>query len=180
MNYIDVTICQLFALLLFVHLFFLIGTRKKRNDIADVAWGLGFVLLAVVGTIHNPNTKTIIVLVLLMFWGFRLARHIFNRFRSHKEEDMRYQEFRKAWGSRQVLGAYFKVYLLQGFSLILVAMPILVLARFSDNSFSFINMIGVALWLFGFVFEVVADKQLKDFVKDKKPGQIMKNGLWSY
>ena len=34
--------------------------KKKRNDIADVAWGLGFILLATIGVIANYNFKTLV------------------------------------------------------------------------------------------------------------------------
>jgi steroid 5-alpha reductase family enzyme len=40
---------------------------------------------------------------------------------------------------------------------------------------------GIALWLFGFVFESVGDYQLKKFLSDpRNRGKIMQEGLWKY
>ena len=43
MNYYLVLALLLFA---YMSLWFVISLIKKRNDVADVAWGLGFVLMA--------------------------------------------------------------------------------------------------------------------------------------
>jgi steroid 5-alpha reductase family enzyme len=176
----DVTTIQILALLVFVHLFFIYAISKKRNDIADVAWGLGFVLLALIGVIYNYNTKTFIIFLLVSVWGIRLFSYILKKFRREKAENARYRKWRAGWGSRWILFSYLKVFLLQGFSLILVAMPILILSRFSMGDWSLVNTFGVILWLFGFVFEIIGDKQLFNFVKTKKPGEIMTRGLWKY
>jgi steroid 5-alpha reductase family enzyme len=176
----DVTTIQIFALVLFVHLFFVYALAKKRNDIADVAWGLGFILLALVGLFFNQNPKTIIVFVLVTVWGLRLASYIFARFKSHNEEDSRYKKWRIDWGNKWILFSYLKVFLLQGFFLILIALPIIIISRYSLGEWSLVNYIGVFLWLFGFIFEIIGDNQLRDFVKTKKPGEIMTKGLWKY
>ena len=34
------------VLFVYMNLWFVVSLLKKRNDVADVAWGLGFVLLA--------------------------------------------------------------------------------------------------------------------------------------
>lgn len=182
MNF-DVTICQIIALLLFVHLFFLIAIRKKRNDIADLAWGLGFVILSLVALIHNPNINTMFVFVLVSFWGLRLFYYILKKIRSKKEEDARYAKWRKDWGEAWILGSYLKVFLLQGFFLLLVAMPIMLNARYSEGEWGFVNIVGVLLFLMFWVMEIIADRQLYRFIKEEKGkhgGRIMRKGLWSY
>lgn len=176
----DVTITQIIVLIVFVHLFFVFAVVKKRNDIADVAWGLGFVLIALVGLIFNQDIKNILVFVLVAIWGLRLASHIYARYISHNEEDARYQKWRIGWGGKWVLFSYLKVFVLQGFFLILVALPLLIISRYSSGGWSLVNSIGVFVWLAGFCFEVIGDRQLREFVKKKKAGEIMTQGLWKY
>jgi len=180
---LKLTLLQLGALVIFLHLWFIYAIIKRRNDIADVAWGLGFVLLASIGLIANFNSKTLLVWVLVTFWGLRLASHIYKRFRREKQEDRRYRTWRENWGKSWVLWSWLKVFLTQGFFLVLVAMPIIILAQYEASAWSALNFAGIAIWLFGFVFETIADKQLKAFlIKPKKPGdeRIMKTGLWKY
>ena len=176
----DVSVTQAIALAFFVHLFFIFAVSKKRNDIADVAWGLGFVLLALVGILQNYNLKTLIIFLLVSAWGLRLSAYILKKFRSKGQEDPRYKKWRDGWGKNWILWSYLKVFLLQGFLLFIVALPIVIVSRYSAGEWSLVNTAGVLVWLFGFVFEVIADKQLAGFVKNKKPGAIMSAGLWRY
>lgn len=68
---------------------------KKRNDIADVAWGLGFILVAFSSFILSPSFKLLISLLLISIWGIRLAAHIYKR-NKNKEEDKRYEQFKSS------------------------------------------------------------------------------------
>ena len=50
----------------------------------------------------------------------------------------------------------------------------------SSNNFNWLNLLGVFIWIIGFYFESRADKELRDFLKDKNnKGKIMQSGLWS-
>ena len=43
------------------------------------------------------------------------------------------------------------------------------------------EIIGLLIWIIGFIFESLGDKQLKNFISDKRnKGHIMKQGLWKY
>ena len=174
---------QIAAVFVYMHLWFIYAVVKRRNDIADVAWGLGFVMLASIGLIANFNLKTVVVWVLVTFWGVRLASHIYKRFRKHDKEDRRYLKWRKDWGKNWLFWSWLKVFIAQGFFMTLVALPIIIVAHYQEANWSIVNIIGIGVWLFGFVFEAIADKQLKDFIqRPKKPseGHIMKIGLWKY
>jgi steroid 5-alpha reductase family enzyme len=44
-----------------------------------------------------------------------------------------------------------------------------------------LDVIGAAIWLFGFLFEIVADYQLQAFRDDpSNRGKLIKSGLWRY
>ncbi len=48
-------------------------------------------------------------------------------------------------------------------------------------SLNLVEKCGLIIWLIGFYFEVMGDKQLKNFIGDKQnKGQIMTEGLWKY
>lgn len=147
---------------------YFLSLLKKRNDIADVAWGLGFILVTFFNLIFNSSTKLFISFILISIWGTRLALHIYQRSKN-KKEDYRYQVFKR--------NSYFKVFITQGFFMFLIALPVI-------NSFgppNWFNYLGILIWLLGFYFESTADRQLKDFLKNpKNKGKIMQRGLWAY
>ncbi|GIW69438.1 MAG: hypothetical protein KatS3mg101_0185 [Patescibacteria group bacterium] len=54
-------------------------------------------------------------------------------------------------------------------------------ASTSFQKLSFLNYIGLVVWIVGFFFESVGDLQLSKFLKDPKNAEkIMRDGLWKY
>ena len=65
--------------------------------------------------------------------------------------------------------------------LFIVSLPITYGNNSPNQGLGWISYIGVAIWIIGYFFEVVGDKQLKDFLADpKNKGKLMTSGLWSY
>jgi steroid 5-alpha reductase family enzyme len=169
-------------LFLYMNLWFALSLIKKRNDVADVAWGLGFVLLAWLSfSLSYPSdTRGVLVNTLVSIWGLRLAWHIHGRNKG-KAEDYRYLAWRKAWGEWFYVRSYFQVYLLQGFFLFLIALPVLVIHQGQRTEVGWTDFLGIAIWALGFFFEVIGDAQLAQFIKNPaNKGKLMQQGLWAY
>ena len=146
---------------------YVVSLLKKRNDIADVAWGLGFILVAFLNLLLNPSYKLLISLILIFIWGTRLAVHIYKR-NKNKNEDRRYKQFKS--------NPYLKVFVTQGFLMWLICWPVMS----SEGVLNWFNTIGILIWIFGFYFESRADAELKVFLSDiKNKGKIMQTGLWA-
>ncbi len=172
------------AAILFVYMntWFLIALLKKRNDVADIAWGLGFVVMAWVSFFLSENfgSRGLLINILVSIWGLRLAWHIYNR-NKNRAEDYRYLAWRKAWGNWFYLRSYLQVYLLQGALLFVIALPVLVINTSGDQNFTWFDSAGVAVWLIGFFFETIGDAQLAKFIKNpENKGKLMQSGLWAY
>ncbi|MDQ5969490.1 MAG: hypothetical protein QG593_6, partial [Patescibacteria group bacterium] len=168
---------------LYMTCWFVASLIKKRNDIADVAWGLGFIVVALYAfskTI-NPTTSNKLVVILTIIWGVRLAAHILTRNRG-KVEDYRYAAWRKQWKSLFYIRSYLQVFLLQGLLLIIVALPVILTAGLV-NSFQITvwAVAGLLLWTIGFLTETFADLQLRKFLNAKPAkGSVLQTGLWKY
>lgn len=179
MNYFATLAIVLFT---YMNFWFIFSLIKKRNDIADVAWGIGFVLIAWTSFfVSEENSfRSILVNILVSIWGIRLFLHIYLRNKG-KKEDYRYLAWRKEWGKFFYLRSYFQVYILQGALLFLVIMPVLMINRNIGLPLNFFDIFGLMVWIFGFVFEVVGDWQLSQFVKKpSNKGCLMTTGLWKY
>jgi steroid 5-alpha reductase family enzyme len=179
MNYFTTLILVLFT---YMSLWFIASLLKKRNDVADVAWGLGFVLMAWVSFFlaGDFGIRGLGVCLLVSIWGLRLAWHIHSRNKG-KAEDYRYLAWRKEWGKWFLLRSYAQVYLLQGTLLLLVVSPVVLINRHAGSSLGFLDLLGVLIWMAGFFFEVVGDAQLARFIKNPdNKGKLMQSGLWAY
>lgn len=169
-------------LLCYMTAWFFVAQIKRRNDIADIAWGLGFVLIAwsTFALAQSPGVWALITNLLVTFWGARLAWHIGTRNRK-KSEDYRYQEMRQRWGRWFVPRSYLEVFLLQGALLFLVAFPIMSINQSDQGQSTWLGILGVAVWLVGFLFETIGDWQLAQFIKNpQNKGKIIQSGLWRY
>lgn len=181
--YVNVLLSTSVFVGLYMTLWFLIAQLRKRNDIADIAWGLGFALVAIVGLVfnHKPSLAGYIAAAYTIMWGVRLATHIYLRNRT-KAEDFRYADWRKQWGRWFIPRSFVQVFLLQGFLLLLVSQAIIANVGLSRSvTVSSWLAAGILTWWFGFFFEVVGDWQLAKFIKNpKSKGHIMDRGLWRY
>lgn len=166
----------------YMTIWFFIGLIMKRNDVADFAWGLGFVLIALSLFIKNGfESKTnLLVLILITIWGLRLSYHIFKR-NINKTEDKRYVAWRNAWGKWYVLRSYFQIFILQGVLMLMIISPVYFINSNPNNLLSVFSIVGTIIWIVGFIFESFGDKQLKDFLsKPENKGKILNTGLWKY
>lgn len=170
------------AIVLFCYMtaWFIVSIIKKRNDVADIAWGIGFPLMAWVSfALSSYSLRAVIINALISIWGIRLASHIFAR-NKNKPEDARYAAWRKEW-KHFYLRSFFQVFMLQGLFLYLIALPAMFANLKADTSFGLLGVVGIAIWVLGFIFESVGDKQLAKFIKDPaNKGKIMQSGLWKY
>lgn len=156
---------------------FAVAVRQGRHAVVDVAWGLGFALVAVVGyLVASPGN--LLITVLTVVWGVRLAAHIWWRSRG-AGEDPRYAALLKdAPGCRHAY-ALRKIYLVQAPVLWFVSLPVQVAQ--GEHGVGVFGWVGAALWLVGFVFESVGDRQLARFTADPaNKGEVLDTGLWRY
>lgn len=154
----------------------------RNAGIVDIFWGPGFVVVGsyyAFATPEAPTNRGILVLVLVTVWALRLALHIGFR-NAGAGEDFRYRKWREEGGSNFWWISFFKVFLLQSVVLWIVSSPLLLAQLGGDRSTGVLEGLGLALWAFGFVFEAVADLQLRKFKKDSgNSGRVMQSGLWS-
>ncbi len=166
---------------IYASLWYVFSLIVHRNDIADVAWGLGYVVLCIWLASTRPlNPVAWLMYLLIAVWGLRLAWHIGHRLIG-KREDFRYRQWREEWGVNFYWRSYLQVYLLQGFLLVMIAMPVLVAAKAPVASLGFWSLAGAGLWVVGFLIQLIADRQLAQFVHDRKsPAEVLDTGLWRY
>ena len=161
---------------------FIAAQVRGRNDIADVAWGVGFILAAAVSLIAGNvySSRGLLTSALVLTWGMRLARHIHNRNRG-KGEDPRYRKWRDEWGKWFVLRSFLQVFMLQGMLLMMVALPVVYANQAQAPPLGWRDLPGLAIWLTGFCFEAVGDRQLLTFIRNSaNKGKLMTSGLWRY
>jgi len=172
------------ALVIWVYMsvLFLIAVVRKDNSIADIGWGIGFVIVALSVLViqGDYSARQAMLTVLITIWGLRLSGRIFIRNRG-KGEDFRYRKWRNEWGRFFLVRSYLQVFLLQGLFMWLISLPVVITGSKAATGWTGFDFAGVAIWLTGFFFEAVGDWQLDKFLSAKEnKGKILDTGLWRY
>ncbi len=171
----------LVSIILFVHLFFWIAWKLDKFSVMDIAWGLGFVLVAIIGYLQNyPSGPKALLLVMVSMWGLRLGWYIYNRSKGHGE-DPRYMAYRQQWGADYLREGYKKVFRAQGAMMFIISLPVQLGMSSDLERFGIKQILGFTLWLAGFGLEAWADWHLSQFKKDPaNKGKLCTTGPWAY
>lgn len=159
----------------------------RKNDLADVLWGPAFPLAAVAAVIWGAGgfgqigARSLMMVCLITIWAIRLFLHVGIRNLTAGHEDVRYNNWRKAWGKTWVWRSYLQVFTLQPLILFLFLTPILLVISLPPTEMTVFAWVGVAVWLTGVILEAVSDEQLRQFKKlPSSKGKLMTTGLWSW
>ena len=152
------------VVIVYMTAWFVVAQLRHRNDVADVAWGLGFVLAAVTSlSLNEPAPRALLVTALVAIWAIRLSLYVHFRNRG-KAEDFRYRKWREEWGSSFYVRSYLQVFFLQSVLLLLVSTPVIYVNAVQNPPLTYSDAAGIVVWAIGFYFEAVGDHQLRRFM----------------
>jgi steroid 5-alpha reductase family enzyme len=154
--------------------------RTRDATLVDAGWGVGLVcagsLYAALGDGDLSHRVLIAVLSGLEFG--RIALVVVLRHRG--EEDSRYAELRTRWRSRNAEQSRFFVFFqAQALLVPLLSIPFAAAVENAHPGLEPLEWAGIAVWVAGAGFELVADAQLRRF-KATHRGETMRSGLWRY
>ena len=141
----------------------------------DLAGSLTYISLVVAALYLSGarDPRSLIIGGLVIIWACRLGSFLFRRV-SADGEDRRFRaikpdflQFLMTW---TIQGLWVSVTLAAG----LAAMTV-----YEHKPIGLLGAIGISLWVFGFVVEVVADKQKSKFRREQ-PDEFITRGLWQY
>jgi steroid 5-alpha reductase family enzyme len=159
----------------------LLSVEKRDVSIVDSVWSLLFLAAALTYTFTQPEAmpRTTLVLVLVTVWALRLSLHITQRSWG-EPEDRRYQAIRARSQPGFTWKSLYLVFVLQGVLAWIISLPLLAAAT-SRQALGWLDALGVALWLIGFLCESIADWQLSRFKSNAaNRGRVLDTGLWRY
>jgi steroid 5-alpha reductase family enzyme len=167
--------------LVMMTLVWVLSVVKRDASIVDVFWGLGFVVAGwtCFVTADERALRGLLVVGLVTLWGLRLSLHILWR-NWGKGEDYRYREMRERNPGTFPLRSLVTVFWLQALLLWAISAPLFQAQRGAGPArLAPLDVLGLALFALGFVFEAGGDWQLARFKRDPaNAGKVMDRGLW--
>ena len=143
----------------------------------DLTGSVTFITVSILAFFMNDskNLRQLIVLILIVIWALRLGSFLFFRIRK-AGEDSRFTTIKKD------LLVFFLTWNLQGLWVLFTLFGALTILTSNNNqNFGILDIIGVLIWVIGFLIEVVSDRQKSEFKNNKSnAGQFIQSGLWKY
>ncbi len=160
-----------------------VSYQKTNVSIADSLWSLFFLLATIVYAALGASTsgpKTWLLWLLLTVWAVRLSAHITWR-NWGEDEDRRYRQIRENFAPHFPMTSLFIVFWLQATLAWIISLPLLSVMISPATQITLLDVIGIAIWLTGMVFEAGGDYQLAKFkANPANQGKVMDQGLWRY
>lgn len=165
---------------IFIIIIWLVYLRFGNPSIIDGCWSIGILISAslyilIQEGITTWNAKVFFVWFLLFIWAARLAGYIWGTRILKNIHDPRYETLSREWKISKKIG-FLLNYLLQGFLMMVLALPFLILPH---SIYKIIDITGITMVLIGILGESIADFQLSKFKKNNQ-GEICNIGLWRY
>jgi len=161
----------------------LVALRLKNAGIVDVAWGLGFIPLALICFCLSNGwlERRVLIMSLIIIWSLRLGGYILVRFiKWFPAEDVRYKHIREKTGEK-ANGVFLFIFLWQAWLMAFMMAPAIVSGSNHTPSFQLLEFLGTFLWFVGNVGESIADYQLSSFkAKRENNKRNCAVGLWRY
>ena len=143
----------------------------------DLVGSATYLTVTVVALLAVPeiDTRSVLLGLMICLWGLRLGTFLFARVQA-VGHDARFNliKHKFAW--------FLMSWTVQGLWVLLTSSAALAAITASErNDFGIIGIIGIILWLTGFVIEIVADEQKRKFKLDpSKQNSFITDGLWSW
>jgi steroid 5-alpha reductase family enzyme len=159
------------------------AVRCNNYSLVDAVWAFGIGLISSLWLLMKGDfsLKCWIAMALIAAWSLRLGIHLERRVkRMHPNEDARYAKLREVWTGRE-RSAFFWFFQGQAVSVILLALPFLVIALDKDWTWSLWESCGLAISLIGILGESLADAQMSHFKsRNQDSSAVCQDGLWRY
>ena len=177
----SIYLLSLYAIGLFALLGWLFSLVRNNVTHVDSMWSLFFALAAYTTAMlmTELSSRALLILALVTIWALRLCVYLTWR-NWGPYEDHRYAEIRQ---NNQPYFWLKSIYIVFGLQAVLAAIISTSLfgAISSSIKINWLDYIGAAMVVFGFIWETVADWQLSQFkaIASNK-GKVLTTGLWRY
>jgi steroid 5-alpha reductase family enzyme len=149
---------------------------NRTEHFFDLTGSLTYQGIAVLALVlaDDLDARSVILGLMVLVWAMRLGYFLFQRVRA-AGGDSRFDKMKHDWAQ------FLMTWTIQGLWITFTAGAALAAITSGQRaSFGVIGVIGVIVWLIGFGFEAVADRQKSAFRADPaNKGRFITTGLWS-
>jgi steroid 5-alpha reductase family enzyme len=163
----------------FLHAGGIIFGNERTEKYYDLIGSVTFMTTLLLSLHHSPRTtswRQLILSACVGLWTVRLGGFLFTRIHKNNGKDSRFTEIKRN------NFRFLMMWTLQGIWVFITLLPYLILnQRIDDHKMSAIDLLGFYLWVFGFIFEAIADYQkfkFRSYPANRE--KFISSGLWKF
>ena len=159
------------------------GLIVGTPSVYDPYWSLQTIIIYIplLAYFNNWNIFTIVPLIVMFLYSVRLTVNFIKGFHGLGYVDWRYNMLKEKSGKLFQLVNLFGICMFPTLVVYLASVPLFVYASLDVDSFSYLDLIGSLVILLGIYFELIADLQMKAFIKIRKSREdVIDIGMWKY
>lgn len=118
--------------------------------------------------------------VVVVAWAVRLTGNWLYAFPGLHHEDWRYPMFRERAGRFEFVADLVAIHLIPTLQVFLGMLPVYVAVTTPGTGMAWLTVIAFVVGMAAVALEFVADTQMHRFVRDRRQGEVMDRGLWSW
>ena len=159
------------------------GIVAGTPSVYDPYWSVQTIIIYIplLAYFNNWNLFTIVPLVVMAIYSIRLTVNFIKGFHGLGYVDWRYSMLKEKSGKLFQFVNLFGICMFPTMVVYLASVPLFVYASLSFESYSYLDFIGSGVILLGVFFELVADLQMKKFIRIRESReQVINIGMWKY
>ena len=163
---------------------FVFSRLYKNSSFYDAYWSVIPPLLALywamTATAQGIDvTRVWLVVILVWLWGIRLTANWATFWPGLEHEDWRYEPIKTNAGKWNALADFSAIHLFPTVIVFAACIPIYAAVAMDAQPLNWLDYLAATATLMAIFIELVSDIQLHRFLTHRKPGEIMKTGLWA-
>ncbi|WP_207838559.1 DUF1295 domain-containing protein [Williamsia soli] len=178
--WLDTLIADLLATLVI----FAFSRVHKNSSFYDAYWSVVPPALMIYwwasGDVGLDAVHCWLILVVVVLWAVRLTANWAYAFPGLHHEDWRYGMLRGRAGRWEFLTDLVAIHLIPTLQVFLGMLPVYVAVTRTGDQLTWLAGLAFVVGTGAVILEYVADGQMHRFIRDRSPGQVMDQGLWSW
>lgn len=129
---------------------------------------------------EGDDIRTMLVLAVVFLWAVRLTANWVIGFPGLHHEDWRYPMLRQRAGRFELPVDFLAIHLVPTFQVFLGVLPVYAAVARPGRDVGWLDGVALVVGVGAVVLELVADGQMRRFIRDRRPGEVMDRGLWGW
>jgi steroid 5-alpha reductase family enzyme len=124
--------------------------------------------------------RYLLVSIVVWFWAIRLTYNWAKHWPGLCHEDWRYPLLKEKSGKFEFITDFFAIHFFPTVQVFLGMLPMFSAVYLSDRPVNLLDYIALIVGVSAVSIQLIADRQLHQFIAIRKPGEIIQHGLWAY